>query len=191
MNPRRQVFTVVFAVFGVIALGRAVLFWRADGRPAAALLDGRLGGHVSTFDRRHAGAGQVETSPFRRIFSVPDGRLLLDLARNQHVRQVTVGRDRSVNDTRQPDPGDWSLDRAKALARAYLPPDATLLHSEPFVFRGENAGLRDVFRSAALASVFPAEIYAEHGATGPPGLCSVTYYQTTAAGVAFLLVGLQ
>jgi hypothetical protein len=36
----------------------------------------------------------------------------------------------------------------------------------------------------------PAAVYAEHGASGPPGLCAITYYQTSAGGVALLLVGL-
>jgi len=174
-------------VIGPAALVLAIwLWWRG---PSAAL-DGRLGGHVSTFDRRYGGVGQIEGGAFRRIYAVTEGRLLLDLARNQQVRQLTFGRDRAVNDTRQPDPGDWTLERAQALARPFLPADAAFVRTEPFVFRGENAGTRDVYRSAALATVFSPEMYAEHGAAGPPGLLAVTYYQTTDGGVALFLVGL-
>jgi hypothetical protein len=187
VSARRRAAALALAVVGLTALALAIWLWR---RAASDPLDGRLGGPVSTFDRRYGGAGQIESGPFRRIYAVPDGRLLLDLARSERVRQLTLGRDRAVNDTRQPDPGDWPLERAKTLARPLLPADAAFVRTEPFVFRAENAGTRDVYRSVALAAVFPADVYAELGALGPPGVLAVTYYQTTAGGVAFFLVGL-
>jgi len=183
----RRAASVALSVVGLASILLAVWLWRGA---RATSLDVRLGGPVASFDRRYGGAGKIESGPFRRIYAVPEGRLLLDLARDARVRQVTLGRDRAVNDTRQPDPADWPLDHAKLLARPYLPPDAAFVRAEPFIFRGESAGTRDVYRSAALAALFSAEIYAEHGAAGPPGLCAVTYYQTTAGGVAFFLVGL-
>lgn len=174
---------------GLIALATALWLWWREAHPPAAALDLRVGGPVVSFDARYGGA-RIESAPFRRIYAIPEGRLLLDLTRTERVRQVTLGRDRAVNDTRQPDSADWSLDRARALARPFLPPDATRVRTEPFLFRDERAGEREVYRSPALARVFPADVYAEHSALGPPGLCAVTYYQTTAGGVALILVGL-
>jgi hypothetical protein len=183
----RLVATALAVVGTASLLAAAVLWWR-DSRSRD--LDGRVGGAVATFDARFGGAGQVETGPFRRIYAVPEGRLLLDLTRTERVRQVTLGRDRAVNDTLQPDPADWSIDRARALARPFLPPDATLVRREPFLFRDAPAGEREVYRSPSLARVFPSEIYAEHNTLGPPGICAVTYYQTTSGRVALVLVGL-
>jgi hypothetical protein len=62
---------------------------------------------------------------------------------------------------------------------------------EPFIFRGQVAGERELYQSASIAALFPAAVYAQHGALGPPGYCAITYYQTSAGGVAFLLVGLH
>ena len=187
MSPRRRVPAIAFSVAGLAFILLAVWLSRAAHSPS---LDARLGGTAASFDRRFGASGQIETGPLRRLYSVPEGRLLLDLARDSRVRQVTLGRDRAVNDTRQPDPADWPLDHSQRLAQPYLPPDATFVRSEPFLFRGETAGTRELYRSAALGAVFTAQIYAEHGAAGPPGLCAVTYYQTTTGGVAFFLVGL-
>jgi hypothetical protein len=186
----RRPVAAALAVVGAAALVGAAFLWWRDSRAPTLSLDLRVGGHVAAFDSRYRGAGQVETSPFRRIYAIPEGRLLLDLTRTERVRQVTLGRDRAVNDTRQPDPTDWSLDRARALAHPFLPPDATLVRREPFLFRDAPAGEREVYRSAALGRIFPPDVYAEHGALGPSGICAVTYYQTTAGGVALILVGL-
>ena len=175
--------------FGLAALGAL----SATAAGALALrrhpLDGRLGGPVDSFDR--AQANRIESSSQRRIYLTPDGRLLLDLAAGERVRQVTLGRDRAVNDTWEPDPRDWTLETARRLAHAYLPRDARFEVSEPFVFRDRESGTRERFRSAALAAVFSAEVYAAVSAPGPPGTCVTTYYRTSAGGVAFLLVGLS
>ena len=133
-------------------------------------LEGRLGGHVATFDRAHT--NRIESSAQRRIYLTREGRLLLDLAADGRVRQITLGRDRAVNDTWEPDPNDWSLATAQRLARAYLPRDARFEASEPFVFRDRESGTRERYRSPALG-----------------GECVITYYRTSAGAVAFLLVG--
>ncbi|HEU5316084.1 MAG TPA: hypothetical protein VFX49_08250 [Chloroflexota bacterium] len=186
---RTRPLAAALAAVGLLALAAAFWVWWRDAGPPAAALDHHLGGPVVAFDSRYS-ASRIESGPFRRIYALPEARLLLDLTRTERVRQVTLGRDRAVNDTRQPDPADWSLDRARALAHPFLPPDATRVRTEPFLFRDERAGDREIYRSPALARVFPPDVYAEHGALGPPGLCAVTYYQTTAGGVALILVGL-
>ena len=153
------------------AVGAGVLALRT--RPAP--LDGRLGGPVDAFDRSLP--NRVESSSLRRIYLVPAGRLLLDLTADARVRQLTLGRDRSVNDTWEPDPADWTLAAAQSLARPDLPRDARFERSEPFVFRERESGARELYVSPALAPVFP------------PGRPVITYYQTRTGGVAFLLVG--
>ena len=165
--------------------------WCADGDYPRGVdpLDTRLGGAVATFDR--ALPNRVESSAQRRIYLTPEGRLLLDLTPQGRVRQLTLGRDRAVNDTWEPDTRDWTLDHAQRLARPYLPRDARLERSEPFVFRDRESGTRELYFSAALAGVFPSEVYAAFAAPGPPGACVITYYRTSAGGVAFLLVGLS
>jgi hypothetical protein len=136
-------------------------------------------------------ANRVESSAQRRIFLTAEGRLLLDLTPDGRVRQLTLGRDRAVNDTWEPDPRDWSLEVAQRLARPYLPRDARFQRSEPFLFRERESGTRDLYVSAALAAVFSPETYAAFSAVGPPGRCAITYYRTRDGGVAFLLVGLH
>ena len=74
--------------------------------------------------------------------------------------------------------------------RAYLPRDARFEATEPFVFRNRESGTRERHHSAALAAVFSTETYAAVSAPGPAGACVITYYRTSAGGVAFLLVGL-
>jgi len=177
---------VLAAAGAFSALGAGVLAVRqALSNP----LDGRLGGHVAPFDR--VLPTRVESSGQRRIFLIPEGRLLLDLTAGGRVRQITLGRDRSVNETWEPDPRDWTIDVARGLAARYVPRDARLLRSEPFVFLDREAGTRDVYRSQSLSTLFSADDYAAFAAAGPPGTCAATYYRTTTAGVAFLLVGLQ
>lgn len=180
MNRRRVIAYALGALGAVSATAALVL------RPGP--LHGRLGGHVEAFDRAYA--NRIESSAQRRIYLTAEGRLLLDLTPDRRVRQLTLGRDRAVNDTWEPDPRDWTLEAAQRLARAYLPRDARFEVSEPFVFRERESGLRERYRSAALASVFSAETYAAFAAPGPPGTCVITYYRTSAGGVAFLLVGL-
>ena len=169
---RRRALAFGFGALGALAAaGAAVTTLRRDP------LDGRLGGHVAAFDRAHA--SRIESSAQRRIYFTPHGRLLLDLTADGIVHQLTLGRDRAVNDTWEPDPNDWSLATARRLARGYLPRDARFEVSEPFVFRERESGTRELYRSAAMARVFSAET------------CVITYYRTSAGGVAFLLVGLS
>jgi hypothetical protein len=182
---RRRVAAGALAALGALSAATATYL----GLRSAPPLEGRLGGAVEPFDRAHT--NRVESSAQRRIYLVPEGRLLLDLTPDARVRQVTLGRDRAVNDTWEPDPRDWSLETAQRLGHAYLPRDARFESSEPFVFRERESGTRERFRSAALAGVFPPETYAAFSAPGPAGACVVTYYRTSAGGVAFLLVGLS
>jgi hypothetical protein len=181
---RRRSLALGFGALGALsATAAAVTALRRDP------LAGRLGGAVEAFDRAHA--NRVESSAQRRIYVTPAGRLLLDLTPDGRVRQLTLGRDRAVNDTWEPDSGDWTFETAQRLARAYLPRDARFERSEPFVFRDRESGTRERFRSAALAAIFPEEVYAAFSALGPPGACVITYYRTSGGGVAFLLVGLS
>ena len=163
---RRRALAVSLGLLGALSAAAAgALALRRDP------LDGRLGGSAAAFDR--ALPQRVESSTQRRIYLTPEGRLLLDLTSDGRVRQITLGRDRSVNDTWEPDPNDWSFATAQRLARAYLPRDARFEASEPFVFRERESGTRERYRSPAL------------------GECFITYYRTSAGGVAFLLVGLS
>jgi hypothetical protein len=181
---RRRTLAIVFGGVGALAAtAAAVTALRRDP------LEGRLGGHVSAFDRAYA--NRIESSAQRRIYLTPQGRLLLDLTSEERVRQLTLGRDRTANDTWEPDPNDWSLGTAQRLARALLPRDAGFETTEPFVFRDRESGTRERYRSAALAAVFSAQTYAAFSAPGPAGTCVITYYRTSAGGVAFLLVGLS
>lgn len=177
---------------GLAAAGLPPLHESVTARPLAArdeaAVTGRVGGGVAALDLQFPRGEPA--GPLRRILDVPDGRMLLDLTATGRVRQVTLGRERAINDTWEPDPGDWSLAQARALARPWLPRDARPERSETFLFRDRPGGTRDIFRSDALARLIPLEVYAQHGAVGPAGICAVTYYQNTAGGVAFLLVGL-
>ncbi len=182
---RRRAAAYALGALGAVSAAAAGFVARRQEPP----LEARLGGHVEAFDRRYA--HRLESSALRRIYVVSEARLLLDLTADARVRQLTLGRDRAVNDTWEPDPLDWTLDVAQRLARDYLPRDARFETSEPFVFRDRESGTRERYRSVALAGVFSAETYTAFGAPGPPGACVITYYRTSAGGVAFLLVGLS
>ena len=177
-------------LLGSAAAGAALFLTRAGNRSPERHLEGRLGGKVEVFDAHFVPALGGQTGLLRRIYTVGDGRLLVDLTAAGRVRQLTVGRERSTNELWQPDPGDESLEQARRQAAAWLPGDATHRHSEPFAFREQPGGMRDIYVSAALGALLPADVYAQHNASGPPGLCAVTYYQTTTGGVAFYLVGI-
>lgn len=185
---RRRV--VAYAVGGLgLAAGSAAALLALRPQPSGPPLESRLGGHAADFDRTLS--NRVESSPLRRIYITPAGRLLLDLTADGRVRQLTVGRDRAVNDTWEPDPDDWTLEAAQRLARPYLPRDARFERAEPFYFRERESGTRDLYASAALAQVISPETYAAFAAAGPPGRCAITYYRTRDGRVAFLLVGLH
>ncbi|CAA9214183.1 MAG: hypothetical protein AVDCRST_MAG77-102 [uncultured Chloroflexi bacterium] len=191
---RRAVAAAALVALGCVATALALVFARQPSAAAVTqALAGRVGGPVADADTRLVTAGmiQVETSPFRRIYLAGDERVHLDLTATSRIRQVTLGRERAVNDTFTPDPADWTLDEARERAGAWLPRDAARQRREPFVFRDAPAGVRDLFRSPALATVISATQYVEHGATGPPGLCAITYYQTSAGGVVLVLIGLH
>ena len=172
-----------------LAAGGAAAFFALRPQPSAPPLEGRLGGHVVDFDRTLS--NRVESSSLRRIYLTPAGRLLLDLTADGRVRQLTLGRDRAVNDTWEPDPGDWTVEHAQRLARPYLPRDARFERAEPFFFRDRESGTRDLYASAALSQVISPETYTAFAAAGPPGRCAITYYRTRDGRVAFLLVGLH
>jgi hypothetical protein len=197
---RRQAAAAALATFAGVAaaLAAAIVHRPTPVTPAQAAqaLSGRVGGPVADAEARLAAAGmtQAETGPFRRIYlsaGPGDERVHLDLTAAGRVRQVTLGRERAVDETFTPDAADWTLDRARGRATAWLPRDAAHLRREPFVFRDAPAGSRDVYRSPALAAVISAAQYLEHDAAGPPGMCAITYYQTTAGGVALILIGLH
>jgi hypothetical protein len=173
----------------------------ACARPAATIgrapLQGRLGGAVSAIARRVGASDASETALpptstglFRRVYETARARISVEALTDGRVRQITIGRERAVAETWEPDPADWTLAAARALAAEWLPADAVLLRSEPFAFRGTPAGTRDVYRSPSLAGVLASTDYAAASALGPPGMCAATYYQTTSGGVAFILVGL-
>lgn len=174
--------------------------------PAApAALAGRLGGHVDSFDSvyrlagaaaRGAGPIGLETDPYRRVYAMPDAagspgaRVVAEVLAAGRVRQLTIGRERAVQETWQGAPDDWTLEQAQRVAGRWLPSDATFVRREPFGFQDRIAGTRDVYFSASLAKVATAADYAAMRASGPPGTCSTAYYQTGDGGVAFVLVGL-
>lgn len=176
---------LVLTVIGIVAAGA----W-----PRRDALAGRLGGHVGALEERlyreERRARQVDVAAHRRHIEVSFGHVLVDIAADARVRQVTIGRDRRVAETWQADPNDWPLEQARALASAWLPRDAAHRRSEPFVFRSVEAGVRDVYESAALRAVFSEAEYVRYGASGPPGWCTITYYLTESGGVAFALIGL-
>ena len=177
-------------LLGSAAAGAALFLTRAGNQPPERHLEGRLGGKVEAFDARFVPAPGGQTGALRRIFAMGNGRLLVDITATGRVRQLTVGRERSTNDLWQPDPGDEPLAQARRQAAAWLPGDVAFRQSEPFAFQEQPGGMRDIYVSAALGVLLPAEVYAQHNASGPPGLCAVTYYQTTTGGVAFYLVGI-
>jgi hypothetical protein len=194
MTPgRRRLAGVALLIAGSVALGLAAVslggFWRSDPDTA---LNGRAGSRIEEVESRlrAQNATQIETGPLRRIYQMAEMRVLLDVTPEGRVRQITLGHARGANETWEPDLVDWPLDAARTLSRSWLPLDATAIRTEPFVFRDTPAGSRDVYRSASLATVFPAPVYAAYNAAGPAGICAVTYYQTTSGGVAFFLVGL-
>jgi hypothetical protein len=113
-----------------------------------------------------------------------------DVLPGGRVRQLTVSRLRSAQDTFEPEPGDWSLAQAQAIARQWLPADAALEGTGTFEFQEREAGVRETFFSRALAGVLTASDYAAARVAGPPGTCIVSYYQTRSGNVAFLLIGI-
>ncbi len=162
---------------------------------ASSALQGRLGGHVSSFDQHYMPAGlagpavSAAPAPYRRVYDAPGGRLVAEVLPDGQVRQITFGRERPVLDVWEPAEGDWSLAEARELARRWLPPDAALLRAEPFFFQGRAAGQREIYHSQALAPAGGLPGTTAAGAGGV-GNCAATYYQTSAGGVAFILVGL-
>lgn len=196
MTRRRHAAAAGLFVLGCTTAGLAIVRLRgsdpiSEGAMRQAL-DGRVGGYVQAAEARLTAARMepLETAPARRIFVQRDERVHLDLTAAGLVRQVTLGRERSVNDTFTPAADDWTIDQAGERARSWLPRDAAPLRREPFVFRDAPAGSRYVFDSRALAAAIPLATYVEHGALGPSGRCAITYYQTTTGGVALVLIGL-
>jgi hypothetical protein len=191
---------VAACLAGGVALGGAgfAASWkraREHAVPPGSALQGRLGGHVSSFDRLYRPAGLAgpavgaAPAPYRRVYDAVEGRLVLEVLADGQVRQITFGRERPVPDVWEPAPDDWSLAQARELARRWLPPDAALLRAEPFFFQGRAAGLREVYHSQALAPAAGLQGAAAAGVAGA-GNCAATYYQTSAGGVAFVLIGL-
>ncbi len=168
------------------------------GSTALPALDGRLGDTVASFDRRYLLAGlgveshvsHVAGSAYRRVYTIPEGRVVAEVLPDGRIRQLTIGRTRQVQQTWEPEEGDWSLPEARQVAARWLPTDAVAIGSEPFIFQERAGGIRDLYHSNALAKVFDAADYRRAAAMGPPGRCAVTYYQTSEGGVAFALVGL-
>ena len=155
----------------------------------------RLGARVETFDARYTPAGGAApaasaSAPYRRVYEIDEGRLVAEVLPDGRVRQLTIGRVRGVEDTWEPEPGDWSLAQARQIAVRWLPADARPVRSEPFSFRDQVGGVRDLYTSAVLAKVFSAADYAAMHTAGLPGSCSAAFYQTSDGGVAFVLVGL-
>ena len=198
----RRVILAGSAVAALEVLAILALLWLVPRRSGGAAghtppaLQGALGDTVRAFDQRYALAGapasgpEATERPYRRVYGVLEGRVVAEVLPDGRIRQLTVGRDRNAQDAWQPADSDWSLEQARAIARRWLPADAGTLRSEPFSFQERPAGTRDVYRSAALGGVFGPADYAEMRASGPPGIFAATYYQTTAGGVAFILIGL-
>lgn len=165
------------------------------GSAASPALDGRLGDTVASFDQRYLLAGlgvesYVAGSAYRRVYAIPEGRVVAEVLPDGRIRQLTIGRIRQVQQTWEPEEGDWSLPEARQVATRWLPADAVAIGSEPFTFQERAGGIRDLYHSNALAKAFDAADYRQAAALGPPGRCAVTYYQTSEGGVAFALVGL-
>jgi hypothetical protein len=183
-----------FGPGGVAALRHRLSAGSGRGSVPPALA-GRLGDTVASFDRRYLLAGiGVEShaagDAYRRVYMIPEGRVVAEVLPDGRIRQLTIGRLRHVQQTWEPEAGDWSLQEARQIAVRWLPADAVVIGSEPFPFQGSTGGVRDLYQSNALARMFDEADYRRAAAMGPPGRCTVTYYQTSEGGVAFALVGL-
>jgi hypothetical protein len=196
VDARYRLAATIGLIGGVTLLAAIVLVftWSGGSGTTERPSSGRLGDHVRVFDARHPQPSDRLINgggPLRRLYELPEGRLLVDLTPEGRVRQVTVGRHRRAAETWQSEDGDWSLDRARQIARSWLPADATLLRVEPFFFRGQEAGVVEVYACPSLRTVFSPAEAERYGAIGSGERCSITYYQTVSAGVAFALVGLH
>lgn len=191
---RRTQLAFVLSVSGLLCLAVAIamVVTAPNTNPGATNSPAlRLGDPVALFDRLLVPHSQAhDVGPRRRLYDLPDSRLFLDLTASGRVRQITIGRERNAPETWMPDPDDWSIAQAERLARAWLPPDATLKRTEPFSFREKSAGKIEVYACPSLRSVFAPHEAASLGARSPGDMCAVTYYQTENGGIAFVLVGL-
>jgi hypothetical protein len=88
-----------------------------------------------------------------------------------------------------PDPADWSIDEATAIATEFLPRDAKVaaasLHEDP------NTGY-PLMRcsSASLKTAFSAAVYKAYGSTARRGDCEIFFSQNTSGDVPYLVVRL-
>lgn len=194
--PRRAltpaVVTTTLVLGGGVA-GTLVGYLMEDPVAIAAAIEGRVGGPVTTWESRIGGmatraVGEGDTA--RLTWTASPGRIVADVLPSGRVRQASVGRDRHVARSTDPDPGDWTLEEAQELARAWLPHDVEETGVDAFIVGTREAGPREHFASRALARSVTVAEYRGARADGPPGACLAQYYLTDAGKVAFLLVGL-
>ena len=193
---------LLFLASGAVAVRSVWALRRAN--PAVAEtpgpLSGRLGGDVGTFDARYRRASGQDLSSsgapgrlYRVSYDVAEGRAIAEVQPDGRVRQITVSRPRTVQDTWEPEPGDWTLSQAQVIAQRWLPADAAHRGTGTFTFQEREAGLRETYSSASLARAFRAAGDSGAAADAPrgfaDGVCFVSYYQTRAGGVAFVLIG--
>ena len=195
MTIRRRVLTPAVAtttlVLGGGVAGTLFGMYMEDPTAIAAAVEGRIGGSVATWESRIGGMptrATGEGGEVRLAWEAAPGRIVVDVLPSGRVRQASLGRERGVSRSIDPAPGDWTMDEAMALARAWLPTDIEDAGAETFTV-GDRTGPRDRFSSRALSRAVTVAEYRGARADGPPGACLAQYYLTDAGGVAFLLVG--
>src|SRR5581483_6867964 len=122
-----------FGPGGVAALRHRLSAGSGRGSVPPALA-GRLGDTVASFDRRYLLAGiGVEShaagDAYRRVYMIPEGRVVAEVLPDGRIRQLTIGRLRHVQQTWEPEAGDWSLQEARQIAVRWLPADAVVIGS--------------------------------------------------------------
>lgn len=152
----------------------------SDDDPLAA----RIGGSRESFEGRYGAptGGDERTGAF---YEVRGYGLVFVVFHDGRVAGIDLAPARPPDTpATQPDPADWTLEKARDLTGRFLPLDVALGDEAA----DAGSGIAGGGQSAALAGVFGAEAYAEEG--GQPGEVSYRFTITLTGRVSLIAIGL-